>query len=178
MGSMPICGQDNRLKGMITDRDIVVEGLANGKDADSTKASELGGKRVTIGADDSISEALSTMADHKVRRLPVIDGHDLIGVVSIADLASNRGRRPRSARRDDLGFVVRQTRDVGYRTGRDCIRAVASTLLFSATPFLLIPAFLLLVVGAIVWFAGREKTEPAPDPVTGGPRWWQKRWDE
>ena len=52
------------------------------------------------------------------------------------------------------------------------------TLLFSATPFLLIPAFLLLVVGAIVWFAGREKTEPAPDPVTGGPRWWQKRWDE
>jgi len=44
---------------------------------------------VTIGADDSVDEALRTMSDHKVRRLPVIDGHDLVGVVSIADLAGS-----------------------------------------------------------------------------------------
>ena len=88
VGSMPICGEDDRLKGMLTDRDIVVEVLANGKDPESTKAIELGGEEVvTIGADDSVSEALSTMSEHKIRRLPVIDGHDLVGVVSIADLA-------------------------------------------------------------------------------------------
>lgn len=52
------------------------------------KAGELGGEEVvTIGADDSVDEALATMKDHKVRRLPVIDGHDLVGVVSLADLA-------------------------------------------------------------------------------------------
>jgi CBS domain-containing protein len=88
VGAMPICGDDNRLKGMLTDRDIVVKVLARGKDPNSTKAGELGqGKPVTIGADDSVDEALHTMAEHKVRRLPVIDGHDLIGIVSQADLA-------------------------------------------------------------------------------------------
>jgi len=90
VGAMPICGEDNRLKGMLTDRDIVVKVLAKGKDPASTKAGELGeGKPVTIGADDSIDEALRTMADHKVRRLPVIDGHELIGIVCQADLAKN-----------------------------------------------------------------------------------------
>ena len=90
VGAMPICGEDNRLKGMLTDRDIVVKALAQGKDPGSTRAGDLAeGKPVTIGADDSVEEALHTMAEHKVRRLPVIDGHDLIGIVSQADLAQN-----------------------------------------------------------------------------------------
>ena len=90
VGAMPICGEDDRLKGMLTDRDIVVKALAHGKDPASTRAGELAeGKPVTIGADDSVAEALETMKDHKVRRLPVIDGHDLIGIVSQADLAKN-----------------------------------------------------------------------------------------
>jgi CBS domain-containing protein len=88
VGAMPICGEDDRLKGMLTDRDIVVKVLAQGKDPDSTTAGDLAqGKPVTIGADDSVDEALHTMAEHRVRRLPVIDGHDLVGVVSQADLA-------------------------------------------------------------------------------------------
>jgi CBS domain-containing protein len=90
VGSMPICGEDDRLKGMLTDRDIVVKVLAAGKDPDSTAAGEVGeGKPVTIGADDSVSEALQTMKEHKIRRLPVIDGHDLIGIISVADIATN-----------------------------------------------------------------------------------------
>ena len=90
VGAMPICGEDNRLKGMLTDRDIVVKVLAEGKDPNSTTAGELGqGKPVTIGADDDIDLLLKTMADHKVRRLPVIDGHELIGIVSQADVANN-----------------------------------------------------------------------------------------
>jgi CBS domain-containing protein len=90
VGAMPICGNDNRLKGMLTDRDITVEVVAKGKDPAATKVSELaGGKPVTIGADDSVEEALATMKDHQVRRLPVIDGHDLVGIVSQADVARN-----------------------------------------------------------------------------------------
>ena len=90
VGAMPICGEDDRLKGMLTDRDIVVKVLAEGRDPNTTRAGELGeGKPVTIGADDSINELLETMGEHKVRRLPVIDGHKLIGIVSQADVARN-----------------------------------------------------------------------------------------
>jgi len=92
VGAMPICGEDDRLKGMLTDRDIVVKVLAEGKDPASTRAGELGvgdGKTVTIGADDSIEEALRTMKDHAVRRLPVIDERRLVGIVSQADIARN-----------------------------------------------------------------------------------------
>ena len=92
VGAMPICGEDDRLKGMLTDRDIVVKVLAQGKDPASVKAGELGvgdGKTVTIGADDSIEETLRTMIDHKVRRLPVIDDKRLVGIVSQADIATN-----------------------------------------------------------------------------------------
>ena len=92
VGSMPICGEDDRLKGMLTDRDIVVKVLAQGKDPGSTRAGELGqgdGKTVTIGADDSIDEALRTMTEHGVRRLPVIDGQKFVGILSQADVARN-----------------------------------------------------------------------------------------
>jgi CBS domain-containing protein len=88
VGAMPICGDDQRLKGMVTDRDIVVKVLAEGRDPSSTEAGEMGeGKPVTIGADDPVEEAIRTMKEHKVRRLPVIDGHELVGIVSQADLA-------------------------------------------------------------------------------------------
>ncbi|MEV0253928.1 CBS domain-containing protein [Streptomyces sp. NPDC050732] len=88
VGALPICGTDNRLKGMLTDRDIVVKVLGQGKDPAGTKAGELAqGEAVTIGADDDADEIMRTMTSHKVRRLPVIDGHDLIGVVAQADVA-------------------------------------------------------------------------------------------
>jgi len=100
VGAMPICGEDDRLKGMITDRDIVTDVVAAGKDPSDVKVSELGdGKPVTIGADDSLSEAIKTMAEHQVRRLPVIDGHELVGIVSQADVAKN-------AEDDDVGDLV------------------------------------------------------------------------
>ena len=92
VGALPICGEDDRLKGMLTDRDIVVKVLAEGKDPSSTKAGELGvgdGKTITIGADDSVDEALQTMSKAQVRRLPVIDGKKLVGIVSQADIARN-----------------------------------------------------------------------------------------
>lgn len=88
VGSLPICGSDDRLKGMLTDRDIVVKVLAAGKDPAKCQAGELAqGEAVTIGADDDAHEILRTMARHQVRRLPVIDGHKLVGIVALAEVA-------------------------------------------------------------------------------------------
>jgi CBS domain-containing protein len=88
VGALPICGEDNRLKGVLTDRDIVVKVVAEGNDPRAMTAGELAqGKPVTIGADDSAEETLRTMAEHQVRRLPVIDGHDLVGIIAQADVA-------------------------------------------------------------------------------------------
>lgn len=75
---------------MTTARDIVVSCIAEGGDPSSVRVAELAdGKPVTIGADDSVEEALKTMSEHGVRRLPVIDGHELVGVLSQADVARN-----------------------------------------------------------------------------------------
>lgn len=73
---------------MVTDRDNVVKVLGAGKDPGSVKAGNLGqGEAVTIDADDSAEEMLRTMSEHQVRRLPVIDGHTLVGIVAFADVA-------------------------------------------------------------------------------------------
>ncbi|MFF4341236.1 CBS domain-containing protein [Kitasatospora sp. NPDC001540] len=88
VGALPICGTDDRLKGVLTDRDIVVKVLGAGKDPQQVKAGELAqGEAVTIGADDEANEILRTMGSHQVRRLPVIDGHRLVGIVALADVA-------------------------------------------------------------------------------------------
>ncbi|MCF6522677.1 CBS domain-containing protein [Streptomyces sp. JJ36] len=88
VGALPICGQDNKLKGVLTDRDITVKVLGAGRDPQTTPAGELAqGEAVTIGADDDAEEVMATMTQHKVRRLPVIDGHDLVGMVAQADVA-------------------------------------------------------------------------------------------
>lgn len=92
IGSLPICGEDEKLIGVLTDRDIVVKVIAEGATPDSTTAGELAqGEVVTIGADDDISEALRVMTDHAVRRLPVIDGTDLVGIIAQADVARALG---------------------------------------------------------------------------------------
>ena len=95
VGALPICGEDNRLKGMLTDRDIVVRALAQGRNPDDVTAGELAeGKPITRGADDDVSDVLLTMSSHQVRRLPVIDGHDLVGMVAVADVARALSDRP------------------------------------------------------------------------------------
>ena len=88
VGALPICGDDDRLKGMLTDRDIVVKCVADGGDPGSVTAGSLAeGKPLTIGADVDVREALEVMQEYQVRRLPVIDGHDLVGIIAQADIA-------------------------------------------------------------------------------------------
>jgi CBS domain-containing protein len=92
VGSLPICGKDDRLKGMVTDRDIVVKCCAEGVDLSQTKAGQLGGRLHWIDADSPIDEALQTMEQHQIKRLPVIDvrnDHRLVGMISEQNLARN-----------------------------------------------------------------------------------------
>ena len=88
IGALPICGPDDRLHGIITDRDIVVKCLARGKDPRHMTAGELAqGKPVTIDADAAADKVLRTMQEHRIRRLPVIAEHRLVGMISEADLS-------------------------------------------------------------------------------------------
>lgn len=88
VGVLPVCGNDDRLKGIVTDRDVVIRCVADGKNLGATTAGSLcDGTPVTIGADDPIEDVLSTMGEYQVRRLPVIDGYRLVGIISEADIA-------------------------------------------------------------------------------------------
>ncbi|MGW7066759.1 CBS domain-containing protein [Streptomyces sp. NPDC054855] len=88
VGALPICGENNRLVGVVTDRDIVVKVVGQGLDPAEVETGTLAqGEAVTIGADDGADEIFATLSQHKVRRLPVIDGTDLVGMVALADAA-------------------------------------------------------------------------------------------
>ncbi|OBH60324.1 CBS domain-containing protein [Mycobacterium sp. E2479] len=88
IGALPICGDDDRLHGMLTDRDIVIKGLAAGLDPNTTTVRELARNGVHyVTADASIQEMLNVMEEHKIRRLPVVEGRRLVGMVTEADIA-------------------------------------------------------------------------------------------
>jgi CBS domain-containing protein len=88
VGALPVCDEEDRLLGMITDRDIVLGCVADGHDPTRMKVGEyVGDHVVTVDGDDSLAVALATMTAAGVRRLPVVDGRELVGTVSQADIA-------------------------------------------------------------------------------------------
>jgi CBS domain-containing protein len=92
-GMIPVV-QDQRLVGTVTDRDIAIRVVAEGRDANATTVGEIASRDVvTIGPDQDIAEALGLMAGNQIRRLPVVEGETLIGVVAQADVARNADER-------------------------------------------------------------------------------------
>jgi CBS domain-containing protein len=91
VGVLPICGDDDRLKGMLTDRDIVVKALAQGRDPATTMCGELAQGTVRwIAADASLDDALGMMREHAVKRLCVMDDDKrLCGIITEADIATH-----------------------------------------------------------------------------------------
>ena len=88
VGSLPICGKDKKLHGIITDRDIVVKCIAEGKDASTCTAAELAQGDITwVDAMTDITEVVDVMGRDQIKRLPVIEDHQLVGMISEADLA-------------------------------------------------------------------------------------------
>lgn len=100
VGAMPIRGGDDRLKGIVTDRDIICKVVAAGRDPKRVTVGELAeGLPVTVDAEEPLERAAELMSEHSVRRLPVLDKKLLVGVISQADLA-------RSAPSDEVGETV------------------------------------------------------------------------
>lgn len=94
VGALPICGPDDKLVGMLTDRDIVVSCLAMDLDPATLTAGELASGRVIWIRDDAPAiDALHSMEEHLIRRLPVIDADmELVGMVAQADIATHLDR--------------------------------------------------------------------------------------
>jgi CBS domain-containing protein len=93
VGALPICGPDDKLIGMLTDRDIVVHCLAADKDPSTCTAGELAsGRLVWVRDDATVQEALQQMEEHLIRRIPVIDSDkQLCGIIAQADIAMHVG---------------------------------------------------------------------------------------
>jgi CBS domain-containing protein len=87
VGSLPVV-EDDRLVGVVTDRDIVVRVIAEGKEPSSTSVGQVGSRDVVfVTPDQGLDQALAEMARHQVRRLLVVEGDRLVGVVAQADVA-------------------------------------------------------------------------------------------
>jgi CBS domain-containing protein len=87
VGSVPVV-KGGRLVGIVTDRDLVVRVLAEGRAPSSTTVGEIASSDLeTVSPDDDLDMALRKMASSKVRRLPVVEGDQLVGIVAQADVA-------------------------------------------------------------------------------------------
>ncbi len=88
IGALPVCTKEGKLRGVVTDRDIVLRCVAADDDPRQTKVSDLMTRRiVSIGAEESADAAAALMAREQIRRLPVEQDGKLVGIVSLADLA-------------------------------------------------------------------------------------------
>jgi CBS domain-containing protein len=86
VGAIPIVDQ-KKLVGMITDRDIVIRGIAERHPPSSKVEDIMSNNLITISPDASSREAVKLMAENQIRRLPVVEGDELIGIVSLGDFA-------------------------------------------------------------------------------------------
>ncbi len=88
VGALPVCDTHGNPVGMVTDRDIIVECIATGQDPRHATTGMLAGEElITVTGDTDIGDVLATMETHRIRRLPVIEGKELVGIISEADLS-------------------------------------------------------------------------------------------
>ncbi|MFF2145117.1 CBS domain-containing protein [Kitasatospora sp. NPDC058190] len=86
-----LVSDDGQLCGLVTDRDLVVRVLAEGKDPDSTNVGDVCScELVSVAPDDDVQHAVDLMRRHALRRLPVLDDGQAVGIVSLGDLAMDR----------------------------------------------------------------------------------------
>ena len=102
-GEIPVVGEGNQLIGVVTDRDIVVRAVAEGKDTLAITAEEcMTHPAISVDEDDELEDVLSTMEKHQIRRVIVVDnGGCCVGIIAQADVA-------RGARDSEVGELVRE----------------------------------------------------------------------
>ena len=88
IGALPVCDSNGQLRGILTDRDIVLRCVASGHDSNSMRVSEIMTHGViTASPDDTVEHASKLMAHDQIRRLAIMDDSKLIGMVALADMA-------------------------------------------------------------------------------------------
>lgn len=90
VGCVPVCDQSKNVVGLITDRDLVLRGIACNKDTNTTPVSEVMTTKVyTVAPDAEVTEASKIMCDCQVKRVPVIENEAIVGIITLGDLANN-----------------------------------------------------------------------------------------
>jgi CBS domain-containing protein len=88
-----LCCEGEEVKGFLTDRDITVRVVAEGKDPNTTTVGEVATTDLhTLSPDDTVEDAIALVREHHVRRVPVVEGAKPVGIVSIGDLALERDK--------------------------------------------------------------------------------------
>lgn len=93
VGLVPVVDDQGtmRLAGVVTDRDIAVRIVAEGRNGDTSARDIMSSSLATVSPDDDVSSVLSLMKAEQVRRIPVVDGDRLVGIIAQADVARDLG---------------------------------------------------------------------------------------
>ena len=88
IGAVPVCGENGRLRGIVTDRDIVLRCVASENDPDLTPVKEIMSRCVlSVSPESSVTEAADIMSKGQIRRLPVVSKGKLVGVISLSAIS-------------------------------------------------------------------------------------------
>lgn len=91
VGCIPVCNNENKVVGLVTDRDLILRSLACDKDIKQTSVSEIMTTKVfNVAPDAEVSEAEKIMCECQVRRVPVVENEVLVGIITVGDLANNQ----------------------------------------------------------------------------------------
>lgn len=88
VGAIPVCDDSGRLTGIITDRDITLNAVASGANANEQKICDFMTSNPVSGSPDmDVHDAIRLMSRHQIRRLPIVDNNHLVGIVSLGDIS-------------------------------------------------------------------------------------------
>jgi CBS domain-containing protein len=111
VGSLPVV-HDGRLVGTLTDRDIVLRAVAEGADVKAVRVGDVASHQpVTVSPDQDLDEALSLMAKHRVRRLPVVENGALVGILAQADVALEAKEKDTGAMLEEISQATSTDRE-------------------------------------------------------------------
>jgi len=90
IGCITVCDDDNKLVGLVTDRDVILRCIASGKDYESVPVSDIMTTNIySVSPDDTVDKATTYMSQYQIRRLPVVQDGTLTGILTIADISTN-----------------------------------------------------------------------------------------